>query len=285
MLIENNVNLKQYTTIKIGGIAENYYIPESKEELLELLKVLETKKEEFKILAGGSNLLINDKKLYKHVIYTSDFNREFIVMNNGRFFVGASVKLQQLILKLNRLGYGGIEYLFSVPGTVGGAVTMNAGRGKKYNQCLSDYILEVQVLCDGVLVNIPKSECFFSYRDSIFKKNQMIVVGVLFCFPKMDPQKSKLLREERIRLCKEKQDTSRPNFGSLLKKGNRFAFTIMRKLQLGYKGGVHFSPKCNNWLINDGNGTFNQVLNIIRVSKIIHLCFFCNQELEVIIWY
>jgi UDP-N-acetylmuramate dehydrogenase len=89
----------------------------------------------------------------------------------GNITVGASVRLQKLIQFANENELGGIEYLYSVPGLVGGAVVMNAGRGRKFNQSISDYIVEVRYLENDELKSITKDQCRFEYRDSIFKNN------------------------------------------------------------------------------------------------------------------
>lgn len=285
MLIKTNEKLSKYSLMRIGGVADNFYIPQSKEEVLELVNSLNKKGEIYWIISGGSNILINDLHNFKHVIYMGECNKEFILNQNKEFYVGASVRLQQLIQKINKLGYGGIEYLFSVPAMVGGAVVMNAGRGKSYNKSLSDYIVKVEVIHNGKIEIIEKESCHFSYRNSLFKQGGYIVLGIYFKFPEMSPIETKKLREERIKYSKEKQDISKPNLGSLFKHGNKIVYFVLRKTQLGYKDGIHFSGKCNNWLVNEGNGNYTQAINVIEKSRKMHQLMFCKQELEVIIWH
>lgn len=88
-----NVNLKDYTTFHVGGVADSFYIPESVNELLDLL--LELKKEHLYILSGGSNLLINDQKRYAHIIYMKSVDCSFENYGNGLFYIGASVRIQK----------------------------------------------------------------------------------------------------------------------------------------------------------------------------------------------
>ena len=182
MILKENEELKQYTTFKMGGIAKKFYIPESEEELLSLIKTLDN----YKILGGGSNLLINNDGVFENVVYMKDFNKKIFNKGNGAYYFGASVRLQKIINKINEDGYGGIEYLYSVPGMLGGAIYMNAGRGKQFNMQLTDYLIDVDVLIDGEVKKLTKDECKFSYRKSIFQDNNYIILGANFKFKEVD---------------------------------------------------------------------------------------------------
>ncbi len=246
MLILENEDLSKHVTFRIGGMAEKFYIPESRKELTELLEKFNSGNDRVYILGGGSNLLINDRKTFNNVVSMGEMDRTINHLGEGKFYAGASVRLQRLILTVNEAGYGGIEYLYSVPGTVGGAVVMNAGRGEKYHKCISDYITSVDVLKDGQIENLLKQSCGFSYRNSVFKGNDGVILGAYFSFPEMDEETSKSLREERIAYTKEHHDLSKPNFGSLFMEGSPRVYRILKEHQFGFKNGVHFSSKCNN---------------------------------------
>ena len=98
MILKENEELKQYTTFKMGGIAKKFYIPESEEELVSLVRTLDN----YKILGGGSNLLINNNGVFPNVIYTKDFNKEIINKGNGIYYFGSSVRLKKIINKINQ---------------------------------------------------------------------------------------------------------------------------------------------------------------------------------------
>jgi UDP-N-acetylmuramate dehydrogenase len=102
------------------------------------------------------------------VVDLRSFDSSIEKLKNGQFKVGASTRLQKLINTINEHGYGGIEYLYSVPGLVGGAVVMNASRGREYQKFISDYIVSVVVIHNNELITISKDNCHFGYRDSIF---------------------------------------------------------------------------------------------------------------------
>lgn len=275
-----NISLETYTTIKVGGVAKKLYVPETNDELIELIR---NKKPKYYI-GGGSNLLIANIE-FDTVVDLKEFNNIIDVKADGVFIVGASVRLQRVINEINKHGFGGIEYLFSVPGTVGGAVVMNAGRGKQYNKSISDYIDSVTAIKidSGEIVTIVQSDCGFSYRNSIFKKNEYVIISVKFHFEKMDIQKSSELKRERLELCKKLQDTSKPNFGSVFMKYDYRIISLAMRLRFGNKK-AHFSSLTPNWIINESKADYKSVRRAIRIVELLHKLTFKKCEKEVIIW-
>lgn len=284
MKILENETLKKYTTVKIGGIAKKLYFPENKAELIELLNSIRNKKKY--ILGGGSNLLINDQKEFDEVINLKLLNTSIENLGSGKFYVGASVPLQKLITQINNEGFGGIEYLYSVPALLGGAVAMNAGRGKKHNSSISDYVKEVQVYdcAEQKMTKLSKEECQFSYRKSIFKDKELIVLGAILTFPSVDIEKAKRKREDRIKHVKKLQDNSGYNFGSVFREYNKYIMQVVRLLHFGYEDGMMYSKKTSNWLINKGNGTYKQAIDLINKTVRIHHFLGLKITLEVIKW-
>jgi UDP-N-acetylmuramate dehydrogenase len=280
MKLECDIELKKYTTIGIGGYAEHFYTPESREELMILVSNLE--KPYF--IGGGSNLLINDTRSFSHVINLREFDCNIKHSGGGLYYVGASVRLQQLIQYINKEGYGGIEYLYSVPGLVGGAIYMNAGRGEKYRQSISDYVVEVIVLYEGEIIKLPKSECEFSYRNSKFKNSNFIILGVYFSFQSIGMDISIKSREERIHYCKKAQDNSRPNIGTVFCEADRRIMRIVMKLNIGWSKGIQFSKKTTNWFLNNGQGKYKQAIRLIHMIKIFHIIFRKKLRIEISIW-
>ena len=279
MKILYNEPLAKYTTIKIGGIAENLYFPESTDELKE---VVQQKGCQY-IIGGGSNLLINDERVYSNVICLKFFNNNIVKKTDDEYIVGAGVKLQTLIKRINDDGFGGIEYLYSVPGLVGGAVVMNAGRGKNLSQTISDYIISVDVLKENEAITLKKEECQFAHRSSIFKNSDYIVLSVRLKFPLQEREVSENLRRNRIQYCKEHQDNSCPNFGSVFRSSSGIIMKFVKNIGLK-RGKAHFSKKTLNWILKDENGTFKDVVNVIDSVKKIHKFVGKQADCEVIIW-
>ena len=122
-----NVNLADKTTFRVGGIARYYFIPENVEELTETICKL--KDSDYRLISGGSNLLINDKKTFENVISCELFDKQLEFLGGGLFYVGASNKIQEAISFVNGYGYGGFEELIGLPALFGGIIYMNAGIG------------------------------------------------------------------------------------------------------------------------------------------------------------
>lgn len=277
MQIRHNENLKRHTTFRMGGNAKRYVIPETLEELVEVC----SSEENIKFIGGGSNLLIAEHE-YELVVDLGKFDTSIQHLYDGKYRVGASVRLQNLINYINKYGNGGIEYLFSVPGLVGGAVIMNAGRGRKNNSCISDYIVSVDVLADGSIKTFIGEECKFGYRNSIFKNSSMIVVSVVFDFPIVPVVESNKLKKERIEFCKEKQDNLLPNFGSVFMEYSPVIVDFFKFISVR-RGGCHYSRKTSNWLVNEG-GSYEEALKCIKQVELFHRIFLRSCKREVIIW-
>ena len=278
MLEFKDEDLSKQTTVKIGGTAKRFLIPESTEELLNIINNEHPKY----FISGGSNLLINNRT-FDLVISLKSFATSVCAQSDGVYKVGASTRLQKLIKQINNDGFGGIEYLYNVPGLVGGAVAMNAGTGRKQGKAISDYIVSLEVIKDGKLITMTPGECGFSYRDSFFKSHpDCIITSVLFQFPSVSQEESGRAKEEKMRYYKEKQDPSRPNFGSVFRESNYRIMFIAKKLKIG--GSVHFSGKTVNWILNEDHGNYNDAIKAIRKVELIHRILGQKVVREVITW-
>lgn len=283
MILKENELLSKYTTFKMGGIAQRMYFPESVEELQTV--VMENNNIINYIIGGGSNLLINDKKEFAEVLCLRNFNLRFDNLQDGKYYIGASVRLQKVIKTINEDGYGGIEYLYSVPGLIGGAVYMNAGRGRKYNNCISDYIQSVDILINGEVKTILKKDCGFEYRTSVFQSMPgCVILGALFEFPLASRAETAMKVQERIDLCKRVQDMSGPNFGTVFCESNKYIMAVVRKIHFGYKNGCAFSSKTKNWMIHGTNGTFKQAVTLLNTVKKWHKILGLRCKAEVRLW-
>lgn len=280
MIIKKNEPLAKYTTIKIGGIAKNFFIPEDETELIELVRNIDG----YRILGGGSNLLINDKSEYDNVIYMKSFNEVLEMDSNKLVRVGSSVSLQKLINFINENEVGGIEYLYSVPGLVGGAIYMNAGRGRSYNKSISDYVFRVKVFHNNEVKWLSKQECNFSYRKSVFQSDEYIILEIEFKFEKKDKELSKEERLGRLEFSKKVQDSAYPNFGTVFCNCNTKLLKLVRLSFAFSKGGLQFSKKLPNWFINKKNGTFDEAYRRINRVRKVHKFFNKPLEVEVKIW-
>lgn len=284
MNVLENQQLSKYTTFKMGGIARNLHIPETIDELTNLIENLDSDKY---IFGGASNILINDIREFENVISLVKFDRSITHLENGLFRVGASTRLQELITFVNKQGYGGLEYLYSVPGLVGGAIFMNAGRGRVYNKSISDHVSNVSVFCNGQLKVLNREQCKFSYRSSIFKTytpGSFVIMSVELQFSVMELWESERLRKERVELCKSKQDNSAPNLGSVFYEANPKIMSLFKKFPVGKCRGVRYSEKTLNWLLNYNNGSYRDAVKLIRRVELLHRILGCKCKTEVVFW-
>lgn len=280
MIIENNVSLGKKTTFGIGGICSCYYIPETIEEMQDIFCCYP----EAPLLAGGSNVVISDMREFPHVISLLKFCDEIINLGNGQYKVGASVRNQKLINTINKDGYGGIEYLFSVPGTVGGAIYMNAGTGKALGNFISQHIVSVDWFDGKKIITLSNNMCEFSYRHSYFHTHKGVIVSAIMKFDVQDMSTSQKLIEERIQRVNALQDHSGKSCGTLCKNANKNIMRIIKLLRLGNVEGVHFSNKTPNWLINSGKGSFEEFKKCLKVLHVLHKIMKKEYKLEIEVW-
>lgn len=281
----SNYSLKVKNTFHIDGIAENYYVPEGEKELSELFNTI--KSEKFYILSGGSNILLDDSKKLKHVIYMSEIDKNFKHISDGCFYIGASLRIQKVINNLNNLGYGGIEEMYSLPAMFGGIIYMNAGIGKKNNSLftISDFINKVKTfnIQTSQIEWIDKENCMFSHRCSIFQNNKYVILGAECNFIKQSIEKSKERIKIRLEKTRRNQEMGKGTFGTCFAEANPKLLKIISILT-HRKGKIRFASNNANWFVNDGNGTFSDCMILIKRCELIHKIFHKNIKREVRIW-
>ncbi len=281
MRIEENEIFEKYTTFKMGGHCERVYFPENQEDLITVMKMDPGSFEH--VIGCGSNILVSRNIDLKGAICSKNYFEGFKNYGGGKFYFPSGYLLGDVINIINEQGYGGIEYLYSVPGTIGGAILMNAGRGKVYGLSISDFIQYVDVYIDGKVERLEKKYCGFDYRKSNFQRMKNIfIIGAKFLFNKCDAEESKRLKIERLEFCSATQDLSAPNMGSVFSEYDPDILDFVQK-KIDMKLNVRYSDKTRNWLLNEG-GTFEETMYLINCVKIIHDLLDKNLELEIRIW-
>lgn len=291
MIVKNDFCLAAKTTMKIGGYADAFYIPENEEELINIAQKIYDKNNSVYILSGGSNLLINDDRRFEEVIYMGQACDEMKHLGDGEFFVGASNRIQNVISFVNDFGYGGFERLVGLPALFGGIIYMNAGIGGKENALftISDFVLKVRAwsLVERKIVELSSKECCFGHRFSVFHNNQYLILGAYIKCENMDVEQAQKIKEERLQFCKSKFEYGKGCFGTCFSSVCYRIIKILQKsdkiIKLG-KGRVTFGKTNPNWLVNRGNGTFRDAMRIIDVCKKVHRMCFRDIKCEVIIW-
>ncbi len=261
-----DVHLQRYTSFRTGGAAEIFVEPRNTAELKKVLQFCKDEQKKVFIFGKGTNLLVNDNGVKGVVIHLGgvDFKR---IERNGRYVSsGAGVNLPQLIRKTALWGLGGLEVLVGIPGTVGGAVMMNAGG--KYGD-ISDTISSLTTMTfDGKITNLNRKDVEFTYRECNLSKQ--IVVNVEFTLKESKIEVVLERMNEIYKEKKEKQPLSTFNAGSIFKNSHHFkAAELIEKANLkGQKvGGAVVSKKHANFIVNTGNATSADILELIKIIK------------------
>lgn len=291
MIIQNDVNLSQKTTMKIGGYADCFYIPENEEELIQIAQEIYDKHHHVLLLSGGSNLLINDEKRFEEIVYMGAACSDLIALQDGLFYIGASNRIQKVISFVNDHGYGGFEELIGLPALFGGVIYMNAGIGGKQNPrfTIGNFIETVKLwdLEDRKVVIFSADQCDFSHRHSVFQNDRYIILGAYIKCVSIDYNDAKNIRNARLQFCREHFEYGKGCFGTCFSTVN---YRILKMVSLCWKmlgfgkGKVTFGQNNRNWLVNHGNGSYRDAMRIIKVCKRAHYLFFQKIECEIIIW-
>ena len=249
--VEKNVPLKKCTTYKAGGIAKVIVTPKNVDKLIELLKLLKENNINFKILGNGSNLIFSDKPYKDVLIKLSELNE--CVINDTVVKVGAGHSLISLAMKT------------AIPGTVGGAVYMNAGA---YKSDMGYIVSEVTVLTPEFEVKtMYNKELNFKYRSSFLQKNPgYICLGATIVLRKGSKSVIKALIEERRQKRLMTQPLEFPSAGSVFRNPEGdYAWRLIDVCGLkGYSiGGAEVSKKHANFVINKGNATGKDIHDLI----------------------
>ncbi len=265
--VEKNVSLKKYTTYKAGGTAKVIVSPKNIDKLLELLKLLKDNNVEYKILGNGSNLIFNDCVYEPVLIKLNDINHCDI--NNNVITVGAGHSLISLAMKVSRLGLTGMEFATGIPGTVGGAVYMNAGA---YKSDMGYIVTEVKAINDDLeIITLRNKDLNFKYRSSFFQthKNYVCIEATI----KLRYGSKKLIKEvieDRRQKRISTQPLEYPSAGSVFRNPeNDYAWRLINVCGLkGYRiGGAMVSEKHANFIINVGNAKGTDIRNLILYVK------------------
>lgn len=275
---EHYFDLYSQNTMRLHSIADNVYYPESYDELNGLIKQYGSN---CLIIAAGSNLVL-PPQMHKPVISLMKLNEKIELLEDRRVLAGCSVRVQKLIRFLQHKDLGGIEYLYSVPASVGGLVYMNGGKGKKINRAISDYLDSVEYLDmnDMVIKSYRYNSSDFSFRHSPFQEMNAIILAVYFRFKEQKSDETERLIKERMDYSKRYLAADKPSCGSVYSDGNRIVYKLLQGMRIG---GAMFSKKKANWISNVDNATYDDVCGLIRRGQRLHKLFFSSCKPEIII--
>lgn len=259
-----NADLKEYTTYKAGGKAACIIFPSDTKKLIELLKYLKTNNIKHKVLGNGSNLLFSSKKYEGVLIKLTEFS-EIEVINN-KIKVGAGYNLMKLAALAARKSLAGLEFASGIPGSVGGAVYMNAGA---YKSDMGYIVQSVKVLTpDYKVITLSNKELNFHYRDSFFQHNKdYICLEALIKLTKGKKEEIQKVNNERKKRRLESQPLEYPSAGSVFRNPEGlFAGKLIEDIGLKglMKGKAQVSSKHANFIINTGNAKAEDIKELIE---------------------
>ena len=260
MIVLKDVEMKEYSNMKIGGIGRELIIIEDKAELHDALN---GKKDIF-VIGNGTNTLLNDGRLEKTFVSLKRLQK-IEELGEGLVRVEAGIDFNELVDYTGKMDYNGLENLSGIPGSLGGLVYMNGGA---YGSEIFDHIVEIEILDNEFnLRTVKKENMYFTYRKTEIQEKKWIVVSATFKFDKgFDNAKVEELRTKR----EGNHPLDLPNLGSTFKnpEGMFSARLIIEAGMQGIQiGGAQISMKHPNFVVNHGNAKFEDVINLVTEVK------------------
>lgn len=260
--------LKKHTTFKIGGKCRCFVYPKNEICLTQILKILQAEKVAFKIFGKGSNILCSDDDFDGVIICLDRYFTDFYFQEDGTCVVQSGTSIILLAHEAMKHAFSGLEFASGIPGTVGGAVYMNAGA---YKSDMSKILKEVFVYHDGICEWIPSEQLDFSYRHSIFQSHHdWIVLGACCKLEKADQKEIRDLMDSRRQRRLSSQPLNRPCAGSMFRNPEQAqAWELIEKIGFRGKsiGGAKVSDKHANFIINDKNATAKDIMELVTTIQ------------------
>ncbi len=261
--IFTNEPMSKHTSFKIGGPAEIFVKINNVEELKLIIKISKQAEVPITVVGNGSNLLVSDDGI-RGIVLKIEFDK-IEIEESGKLKVGSGVKLAFLAQKCLKEKLEGFEFASGIPGTIGGAIRMNAGA---HGSEMKDIVKKITCMTrDGKIQVISNEEAKFEYRNSMFSQNDYIILETEIQLRKGNPEEIRSKMDEYATYRKEKQPIEYPSAGSTFKRGNDF---ITAKLidECGLKGyqigGAQVSEKHAGFIINKGNATAEDVKQLMK---------------------
>jgi len=267
--VKANEPMAPKTSIRVGGSAEVFVRPRSPQSLVELLRLVQSEQVPLSIVGGGANTLVGDLGIPGVTLKIPPdlFGEEVrLSPSGGTVTLGSGASIARLIqlMKSNRLV--GAEFLAGIPGSIGGALAMNAGT--KMGECMSA-VESVEVATADGSGWLPRSKLSYEYRRTVLPALG-VVTRVRFVLPVGDLAKSQAQMDADLGYRKSTQPLSQPNFGSVFQNPPAdFAGRLIERVGLkGHTiGGAQISALHANWIVNLGGATAKDVVSLIDLAR------------------
>lgn len=275
--------MRNHTTFRVGGEADCLIQIKSREELAAVLHYLNQLELPYLILGNGSNLLVSDRGYQGVVLKTKD-SFSSIFTEGNKITAQSGALLSQVAREACEQGLTGLEFAAGIPGTVGGAVVMNAGA---YGGEMAQVVSRVDVINqDGELLTMDNAAMEFGYRKSAIKSHPFVVTDAEFTLEKGNKEQIKQKMNELAAARREKQPLELPSAGSTFKRPEGY-FAGKLIMDAGYRGycvgGAQVSEKHCGFIVNKGNATAQDIWDLMQdVSEGVYEKFHVRLEPEVI---
>ncbi|MBD5543236.1 MAG: UDP-N-acetylmuramate dehydrogenase [Lachnospiraceae bacterium] len=275
--------MSRHTTFRVGGEAEYFAKIQEKSQLTAVMDYLRKTEQPYFILGNGSNILVSDKG-YEGVILDLSAGLKNIEIKDKRVTAEAGALLSTVAAKAYEAGLTGFEFAAGIPGTIGGAVVMNAGA---YDGEMKHVVESVTVMDEqGEIMILDNETMEFGYRNSIIKNRPFIVTEAVLLLKEGEKEQIKNRMEELNQKRREKQPLNYPSAGSTFKRPEGyFAGKLIMDAGLrGFRiGGARVSEKHCGFVINEGNATATDVADVIdEVTERVKDKFGVTLETEII---
>ncbi len=277
-----NEPMSRHTTFKIGGNADVFIRIKNENELKTVLKLIDKCEVPYFILGKGSNLLVSDKGIEGAVISIEGIND--IKIDGDTVVCGAGASLRTLCITVQKASLSGLEFAYGIPGTVGGALYMNAGA---YGGEMSQVAVSATAInSKGDIVELTLPDMKLGYRTSVFKNTDLIIISATFKLKHGNSNEIKAAMDDFFARRRDKQPLEYPSAGSTFKRPEGYfagALIEQNNLKGVQFGGAQVSEKHAGFVINTGNATCNDVLTLInKVQETVKAANGVNLEPEVI---
>ncbi len=264
--IEPDVSLAPLTSLRVGGMAQWYVAPNNPEQLQETLQWAQTETLPITFLGAGSNLLISDRGLEGLVISTRNLRQLHINEAAATLTATAGMPLPTVAWKAAKRGWKGLEWAVGIPGTIGGAIVMNAGA---HSACIADFMISVLILNNqGTIERLTPADLNFHYRTSNLQNQPRWVMEATF---QLTPgySREEMMRQTRTNLNKRRstQPYDKPSCGSVFRNPKEKAAGWLIE-QTGLKGfqvgDAQVAHRHANFILNQGQATAQDIYHLIQ---------------------
>ena len=255
--------LSTHTSIKIGGKTPIFVEIASQKQLVDLLVYCDANEIKYHILGNGTNTLFDDSGFNGIVVCTKALKK--FKVSNQSLFAECGFGLFELGKITKNLGLSGLEFAYGIPGSVGGAIVMNAGA---FGENIGDFVEYVKVYQNGEVKRLSQKQMQFAYRSSLAQTQKMVVLGAKFVLAKSSPKDIETRQQQFFKHRLQTQPYSDLSFGSAFKRNTNFPPVSKLIDELGLKGyhigGAEISKKHAGFIVNVGSATCQDCILLIQ---------------------